>query len=77
MSKIEKKKIVKNPKLVITCTQEELGDLINGETFKWTVTTDQGQDIDVLLQTGEEGEEENDGGEIDVIDDSLLEKDNF
>ncbi len=42
-------KTKKNPKLVIPFTEDDLDQLMKGETFKWTFATNEGQDIDVLL----------------------------
>lgn len=40
---------MEKPKIRIDLTDEDLHDLINGETFDWTYTTDTGISIDVHL----------------------------
>lgn len=54
VDKKTKKEEKKNPKMVIFFSESDLQDLINGEEFRWTFTTDQGQDIDVLLRPDNE-----------------------
>lgn len=50
------KKEKKNPKMVIFFSESDLQDLMAGEEFRWTFTTDQGQDIDVLLRPDNESD---------------------
>lgn len=45
---------MKNQKLKIHFSEEDLQDLLAGETFNWTFTTDKGEDIDIFLYRGEE-----------------------
>ncbi len=40
---------MKNPKIKIDLTMEDLEELMAGGVFNWTYTTDKGQDIDIML----------------------------
>ncbi len=68
-----KKEIEKNPKLIIPFETSDIEELMNGETFKWTFTTDKGQDIDVLLRL----EKSNDIEEDEPEDDNVPVEDEF
>jgi hypothetical protein len=39
-----------NAKLIILFSESDLNNLMNGEEFRWTFTTDKGEDIDILLR---------------------------
>ncbi len=45
-----------NQKLNIYFSEEDLQELLNGEEFNWTFTTDKGEDINIHLYKGEEEE---------------------
>lgn len=57
-----------NPKLIIPFSEGDLQDLINGEEFRWTFTTDKGQDIDVLLRS----ETQDDLEDLSELDDHII-----
>lgn len=38
-----------NQKIIIDLSQNDLEDLMNGEVFNWTYTTDKGEEIDICL----------------------------
>lgn len=40
----------KNQKLVIPFSDEDIWELQNGEEFDWTFTTNEGEDIDILIR---------------------------
>ena len=48
----------KNQKLKINLSEDDLYELLHGETFDWTFKTDKGEDIDIHLYKGEEEIEE-------------------
>lgn len=57
-----------HPKIVIPLSEADLQELMAGEEFRWTFTTDKGQDIDVLLRP--EAEED-----FEIEEDGTLEDD--
>ncbi len=67
----------KHPKLDIYFSESDLQELINGEEFQWTFTTDTGVDIDVLLRPdkpsdyGDDEEDEDEEEDLPEDDDSF------
>ena len=62
----------RNPRIVIPFTEDELMDIMNGETFQWTFLSDTGRDVDVLLKL-QISEEDDTLSELDpIVDDTPI-----